>query len=195
MKAFTDSHLAPAFQWFVRAGGKNPAMKRGSREPLFTGKEWLLIVSLWVFYAGALFSLDPQWVAWAAPIAFGGALVATAPPPSVAFSAPPRQVVADAVLISVLCVAVLTFLAFLRGESGLLLSARLERSLKAGRLSRISRAFSRRAFAGKSHARALLRAPRGSSIGQQSSEGHPSPAAGSSVTAASQRSRIVPRSL
>ena len=162
---------------------------------MFTGKEWLLIVSLWVFYAGALFSMDPQWVAWAAPIAFGGALVATAPPASVALSTPPRQVMADAVFISVLSVAALTFLAFLRGESGLLLPARLERLLKAGRRSRIFRAFSRAAFAGKSRARALLRAPRGSSIGQQSWEGHPSPAAGRSVTAASQRSRIVPRSL
>ncbi len=53
-----------------------------AKEPIFTTRGWLAYGAMCVIYAAILFSLDPQWVAWAAPLAFGGALVATDPPPA-----------------------------------------------------------------------------------------------------------------
>lgn len=69
-----------------------PAVKDPANDPLFT----LNGVLLWTLYAVVcaliLFSLDPEWVAWAAPLAFGGSLYASDPPPASAQLALSRDV-------------------------------------------------------------------------------------------------------
>jgi hypothetical protein len=57
-------------------------MKDPDKDPLFTVKGIILFAVVGVIYASILFSLDPEWVAWAAPLAFGGSLCASVPPPA-----------------------------------------------------------------------------------------------------------------
>lgn len=170
-------------------------MGHTSKEPLFTPKELLLVASLWVFYAVAIFSMGPEWVAWAAPVAFGGALTAAAPQPTPEFSAPPGEFFAAASYLSVLSLAALSVLAALRGERGLGLFARLTESIQAVRRSRFAHSFLHIMPRWKPDARALLPSRRGSSIGQENWGHHPAAPAQGHVTTASQRSRIVPRGL
>jgi hypothetical protein len=83
-------------------------MKDRAKDPLFT----LNGVLLWTIYAvvcaSILFSLDPQWVAWAAPLAFGGSLYAFDPPPASAHLALSRDVLPWAYLYG--CIALFAFL-------------------------------------------------------------------------------------
>ena len=57
-------------------------MKDRDHDPLFTVNGVLLWTIYAVVYAAIIFSLDPEWVAWAAPLAFGGSLYASGPPPA-----------------------------------------------------------------------------------------------------------------
>jgi hypothetical protein len=57
-------------------------MKDRDHDPLFTVNGVLLWTIYAVVCASILFSLDPEWVAWAAPLAFGGSLYASDPPPA-----------------------------------------------------------------------------------------------------------------
>jgi len=165
------------------------------KEPLFTRKELLLVGSLGVIYAAVIFSMDPEWVGWAAPVAFGGALTAAGPPPTAEFSAPPREFFEAACYLSVLSLAALSVLAFLRGEPGLGWFAWLRESIEAVRRSRFAHSFLHIMPRWKPDARALLPPRRGSSIGQENWGHHPASPAQGHVTTASQRSRIVPRGL
>jgi hypothetical protein len=51
------------------------------KDPLCTVKELLVFGVICIIYSSILFSLDPEWVGWAAPLVFGGALYAADPPP------------------------------------------------------------------------------------------------------------------
>ena len=169
-------------------------MDRPPTEPLFTPMEWLIVLSLWFLYAVAIFSMDPEWVGWAAPLAFGGALVATGPPPSSVLNAPPREVFETASLVSLLSVAVLELLLVQRGEPGLGWFGKFRASLRAGGLSRRAQRFHHMMLRRNNAVRALQSARRDSSIGQEIWQRYPASAQGR-VTTSSQRSRIIPRGL
>lgn len=167
-------------------------MGQARNEPVFTPREWLVVVSLWVIYAALIFSMDPEWVGWAAPLAFGGALSAGDLPPRLVTSAPPQQTFEVASLLSLLGLAALGLVAFLRGEPGLRLFARLRGSLKT---ERVTRGFQQVMLRRKLRVRALLLARWGSSIGPETWELHPPPTAQHGVTTAPECSRIIPRDL
>lgn len=103
-------------------------------EPLFTPKEWLMVVSLWVIYAVVLFSMDPEWVGWAGPLAFGGALVASDPPPVALFSASPREIFEMASFMSLFSFLALGLLMVIRGEPRIGWLTRTRQSLESGLL-------------------------------------------------------------
>jgi len=89
----------------VRNDGPAPAEELrpgGGGEPLFTFKELLVYVALCSVYAAILFSLDPEWVGWAGPLALGGALCATDPPPGPPVLSSPDEAFATASIFSVL---------------------------------------------------------------------------------------------
>jgi len=72
------------------------------KQPLCTVKELLVFGVIGVAYSSILFSLDPEWVGWAAPLAFGGALYAAGPPPASAHLSSPGDVFPMAYLCYVL---------------------------------------------------------------------------------------------
>lgn len=83
-------------------------MKDPDNDPLFTVNGVLLWTVYAVVCASILFSLDPEWVAWAAPLAFGGSLYASDPPPAWAQLALSRDVLPWAYLYG--CVALFALL-------------------------------------------------------------------------------------
>jgi hypothetical protein len=81
------------------------------KEPLCTVKELLVFAVFCVVYSSILFSLDPEWVGWAAPLVFGGALYTADPPPASAHLDSPQHVFPTAYLcysISLFGIVVLT---------------------------------------------------------------------------------------
>ena len=70
-------------------------------------------------YAAIFFSLDPEWVAWAAPLAFGGALYAPGPAPQSFRLSVPEHVIPTAYLFSLAELLALMLLAFSAEKSGL----------------------------------------------------------------------------
>lgn len=89
-------------------------MEKPAREPLFTTKELLAFGLMAIVYSAILFSLDPEWVAWAAPLAFGGALYAQDPPPASVHLGSPQQVFQAAYLYSILSLLAIGVVTFLR---------------------------------------------------------------------------------
>ena len=85
-------------------------MKDPAKEPLFTVKGMLLWVVVGIVYSSILFSLDPAWVAWAAPLAVGGSLYASDPPPASAHLALPSDVLPRAYLYGCLALFAITLL-------------------------------------------------------------------------------------
>jgi hypothetical protein len=85
-------------------------MKDPDEGPLFTVKGVLLFAAMGVVYSWILFALDPEYVAWAAPLAFGGSLYASAPPPASAQLAVPSDVLP--VAFGYGCVALLAIVFF-----------------------------------------------------------------------------------
>ena len=77
-------------------------MGNPEKEPLCTLKELLAFGVICIIYSSILFSLDPEWVGWAAPLAFGGALYAAGPPPASAHLSSPGDVFPMAYLCYVL---------------------------------------------------------------------------------------------
>jgi len=71
------------------------------KEALCTVKGLLVFAVICIVYSSILFSLDPEWVAWAAPLAFGGALYTADPPPASAHLASPGNVFPAAYLCDV----------------------------------------------------------------------------------------------
>jgi len=170
-------------------------MDHSPKERFFTPKEWLLILSLWIFYAVVIFSMDPRWVAWSAPLAFGGALAAAGPPPFPIFNASSQEVFGSAAFLSFLSLATLAFVPLLRGEPIPGLFAGPGRGAEGiGRRS-LAHGFQARVRRWKLEARTLLYARRDSSIGEEMWERHPPASAQRRVTTASQRSRVVSGSL
>jgi hypothetical protein len=90
-------------------------LKDDAKEPLFTAKGWAAVALVGCVYAAIYFSMDPEWVAWAAPLAFGGALYPTGPAPASLQLSFPGQVMPMAYLFSV---AALFALALLAGSAG-----------------------------------------------------------------------------
>jgi hypothetical protein len=78
--------------------------------PLFTVNGVLLFAAYGVVYSWILFSLDPEYVAWAAPLVFGGSLYASDPPPASAHLALPSDVLPLAYLYG--CLALFAIVLF-----------------------------------------------------------------------------------
>lgn len=165
------------------------------KEPLFTPKQWVLVMSLGAFYALVLFSVGPQWVAWAGPVAFGGALSVAGPPPTPTFSASPGETFSVAEFLCLLSLGALTLVARLRKEPGLGWFVWLRHTIQALQTEQFWRGFHHIMAHWKLDARALLPARRGSSIGQENWGRHPAEPARGHVNPASQRSRAVPGNL
>lgn len=85
------------------------------KEPLCTLKELVVFAVICVVYCSIFFSLDPQWVCWAAPLAFGGSLYAGDPPASAHFSSP-HDVLVIAYLFDALCLLAVVLVALIRGR-------------------------------------------------------------------------------
>jgi hypothetical protein len=79
-------------------------------DPLFTVNGVLLWMIYAVVCASILFSLDPAWVAWAAPLAFGGSLSASDPPPASAQLALSRDLLPWAYLYGCVALFAITLL-------------------------------------------------------------------------------------
>ena len=92
-------------------------MKDDAKEPLFTAQGWAAVAVMGCVYAAILFSLDPEWVAWAAPLAFGGALYAPGPPPASVQLWSPGDVMPMAYLFSVGSLLALALLGEAAGKS------------------------------------------------------------------------------
>ncbi len=84
------------------------------KEPLCTVKELLAFGVICVVYSSILFSLDPEWVGWAAPLAFGGSLYAADPPPASALRGSPGDVFLMAYLCDVLSLFGIVLLTLVR---------------------------------------------------------------------------------
>jgi hypothetical protein len=98
-------------------------------------KELLFGMALCALYTALLLSMNPEWVGWAAPLVFGGALVASGPPPVPVFSAPPREVFEMASSMSLFSLLALGLLSAIRGERGVGRFARARQSLETGLLT------------------------------------------------------------
>jgi hypothetical protein len=73
-------------------------MGNPEKDPLCTVNELLVFAVFCVVYSSILFSLDPEWVGWAAPLVFGGALYTADPPPASAHLDSPQHVFPTAYL-------------------------------------------------------------------------------------------------
>ena len=89
-------------------------MGNPEKEPLCTVKELLVFGVFCVVYSSILFSLDPEWVGWAAPLAFGGSLYATEPPPASAHLGSTPHVFLMAYLYGVLSLFSIVLLTLVR---------------------------------------------------------------------------------
>lgn len=85
-------------------------MRDPEEEPLFTVNGVLLFAVYGVVYGWILFSLDPEYVAWAAPLVFGGSLYASDPPPASAHLTQPTDVLPVAFVCG--CLALLAIALF-----------------------------------------------------------------------------------
>ncbi len=86
-------------------------MRDDTQEPIFSAKGWAAIAVMGCLCAAILFSMDPEWVAWAAPLAFGGALYAPGPAPASVQLWSPSDVLPVACLFSVGSLLALVLLA------------------------------------------------------------------------------------
>jgi hypothetical protein len=94
-------------------------LEKSAAEPLCTTKELLVFGVVCVVYAAILFSLDPEWVAWAAPLAFGGALYAPGPTPASFHLGPPAHLFQMAYLFDVVSLVVIALLGVASGGARL----------------------------------------------------------------------------
>ena len=91
-------------------------MERQPQERLFTAKGLVLGTLFFGIYAAMLFSIDPEWVAWAGPMAMGALYVPNTPPPLFAH---PEAAFEMASRLSALSLTALVVLTVFRGEKPL----------------------------------------------------------------------------
>lgn len=114
-----------------------PAMKDPANDPLFTVNGVLLWTIYAVVCASILFSLDPAWVAWAAPLAFGGSLYASDPPPASAQFALSRDVLPWAYLYGCVALFAITLLDLVLSRQHLKWLSGLKAECHHGNLARL----------------------------------------------------------
>jgi len=112
----------------MKEPGKSPA-----QEALFPTKALVIGAFFFFIYSVILFSLDPEWVAWAGPVALGALYVPNQPPPLFAH---PETAFKMGFLFSVLSLLALVGAAVIRNEAPFKwwnwLKARLRAQLEAG---------------------------------------------------------------
>ena len=91
-------------------------MGNPEKEPLCTDKELLVFGVICIVYSSIIFSLDPEWVGWAAPLVFGGSLYAADPPPASAHLASTPHVFLMAYLYGVLSLFGIVLLTLVRSR-------------------------------------------------------------------------------
>ena len=114
-------------------------MKDPENDPLFTVNGILLFVVVGIVYGLILFSLDPEWVAWAAPLAFGGSLYASDPPPASAQLALPRDVLPWAYLYGCLALFAIVLLNLVQDRQHLDWLSWLKAQSEYGRVTKVRR--------------------------------------------------------
>ena len=88
-------------------------MKEQPEDPLFTMRGIILWALYGCIYAAIIFSMDPEWVGWAGPMALGALYVPNPPPP--VFS-DPRAAFEMGSWVSVLSLLVLVLVSVIREE-------------------------------------------------------------------------------
>ncbi len=116
-----------------------------SKEPVCTIKELLVFGVICVVYSSILFSLDPEWVAWAAPLVFGGALYAADPPPASAHLGSPHDVLLMAYLYGLFSLFGIVLLTLVRDRRHLSWLSWLKAESGSGSIARV-RSFLRSRF-------------------------------------------------
>jgi hypothetical protein len=108
-----------------------------AKEPLCTLNELLGFVVICVVYSSILFSVDPEWVGWAAPLVFGGALYAGDPPPASAHLGSPHDVLLTAYLGEVVSLLGIVLVALVRDKRHLNWLSWLKRGVEIGNIARV----------------------------------------------------------
>jgi hypothetical protein len=112
-------------------------MKDHEKDPLCTVKGLLLFAAFGVAYGSILFSLNPEWVAWAAPLAFGGSLYASDPPPASLHLALPRDVLPCAYLYGCLALFAIVLLNRIQDRQHLNWLSSLNAQSEYGRVTKV----------------------------------------------------------
>jgi hypothetical protein len=88
-------------------------MKAEVEDPVFTTKGIILCALYGSVYAALIFSMDPEWVGWAGPMALGALYVPNSPPP---LFSDPRAAFQMGSWVSVLSLVVLVLVSVIREE-------------------------------------------------------------------------------
>lgn len=108
-----------------------------AKDPLFTTRGWIAYGIMSVLYVAILFSLDPEWVAWAGPLAFGGSLVAQDPPPESAHFASTPDIFLVACGFTVASLVVLELVRAIRSKPESRFLVWLRNTPKQGSMTRV----------------------------------------------------------
>lgn len=111
-------------------------MGNPEKDPLCTVKEVLVFGLICVVYSSILFSLNPEWVGWAAPLVFGGALYAAEPPPASAHLGSPADVLVMAYLFGLLSLFAIVLLKVVRDRRRLNWLSWLKAKSESGSIAR-----------------------------------------------------------
>jgi len=116
------------------------------KEPLCTVNELLVFGGICILYSAILFSLGPEWIGWAAPLAFGGVLYAADPPPASIHLHSPHDVFPMAYLCDALSLFSIVLLALVRDKRHLNWRWWFKANSESGSIARVRR-FLRSRFA------------------------------------------------
>ncbi len=108
-----------------------------AKEPLCTLNELLGFAVICVVYGSILFSVDPEWVGWAAPLVFGGALYAGDPPPASAHLGSPRDLLLTAYLCQVVSLLGIVLVALVIDKRPLNWLSWLKRGAEMGNIAKV----------------------------------------------------------
>jgi hypothetical protein len=109
------------------------------KDPLCTVDELLVFGVICIVYCAILFSVDPEWVGWAAPLAFGGALYAADPPPASANFGSPQDVIVLAYLYGLVSLLGISLLPRVEGTSHFSWLSWLKAESESGSIARVRR--------------------------------------------------------